>query len=378
MRVFLAPLFFLKRFCKHCVRIYYSQYPDVWVWQHELGPLPPLGFYRPGGGFAPDYPLLAMFDEFVISEEAFDRITHSSAEWLGQWPKVLKALLAEGSLSTIDLDEEIRKASHHRGQLLRSDLRDSARWSHAMAYHDSLMATAHEAFGNSPREAKAPTWQFDTDHLPGVPGSDGELHALSAAPLVDPGEDPNDPHFQLHELALDTLTGQLREVNAALAVSKQLNVAPMLWAPYQEYLTQKSQVSADVTSALADAKNAQLFFSVAFPRYSPESATHLAKLRADRRVVALRAAIRQAAASGTLLDPQYPQKVLEEVLRLETRIGRVRRIAGWLSSAVGLLPLPGLGATATVVSEAITSVIDRSARRRFQWFYLMSDGEGHT
>ena len=379
MKVFLAPLFFISSFCKHCVRSYYTQHPDEWIWQHELRRMPPLGYYDAPSGFTPDFPLLTMFDEFLITEEAHDRILAKSApKWLGAWPNVIRLLSSEGALSTIDIDSTVSKLSPIRGGMLRREMNAPEQWADAMAYHDALMASADKAYGPRPEEAHSPTWAFDIKDVPGIAGSDGKSHMLSSAPLTEPGDNPADPHFQLHQLALNSLRMQLREVIAGVAISRELGAPPMLWAPYRRYLVEKSRALAELSSAPELAENAKLFFGIAFPRFAPDTVGKLARLRNNRDITHLRSEIVRAAEAGSLIDPDYPQRILEQAFHLERSIGKVRQVAGWISSALGLIPAPGLSVATTALSELAASAVEKRLKQPLKWFYLISDGTGHT
>ncbi|HEU0145109.1 MAG TPA: hypothetical protein VFQ47_10020 [Nitrososphaera sp.] len=341
--------------------------------------MPPLGRFEAGSGFIPDLAVLLMFDEFLIDGQAHERIlSNTPSTWLGQWPRVLEVLGSEGALSVADVDEEVKKVAAIRGAMLKRDMQKPAIWADAMTYHDTLMAEAGRAFGESVDAAGNLTWKFDPDKIPGVQGSDGEYHILSSSPLTDPSTDPNDPHFQLHQAALSHLVTQLREVNAGLAVTNLLDTVPMFWAPYKRYLEAKSSEAEVALMAHEQAEAAHLFFSVAFPKYRPESIEALARLRNDKRLRQLRDEIIAASKSGDILDATYPQRVLEEVLKVEKKVGRVRQISGWISSAIGSIPLPGIGLAATAAGELVSNRVEKKYRRDWNWFYLISDGTGYS
>lgn len=379
MRIFLSPLFFCQSFCKHCVRIYYKEHPDEWIWQHELERMPPLGSFEPGQGFVPDFSVLMMFDEFIIPGQAYERIRNApEPAWMGSWPEVLELLEAEGALSTIDVEQEIKQVAHIRGGMLRRDMQDPAKWADAMTYYDALMATADRELRSRPSQAGMLAWEFDPNKVPGVEGPDGHYHVLSGAPLVDPGEDPDDPHYQLHETALSHLRSQLREVNAGLALAALLDVSPMFWAPYKGYLEVKSDEAEAARNAEERSEATRLFFRIAFPRYRPDTIRELGRLRQDKRLQQLREIIVSASQTGDVMDPEYPQRILEEVLEVERKIGRIRQIVGWISAAIGLVPLPGVGIASTVVSELASAGIEARLRKKWNWFYLISDGAGHS
>ena len=202
------------------------------------------------------------------------------------------------------------------------------------------------------------------------PMSEFEIRAIDLGG-VDSG---NQAHAELYCRAASTAARQLREVNACLTACEVLGVAPMMWAPYRRYLQKKLALAGETDQSAAGTE----FFELVFPAYAPTSVKEFSKLRRDRRIGALRSEIRRASEHGDLIDPRYPQRVLDEVLRLEFAGRRARRIAGWVASAVGSIPVPGLGIAATGTAEAITAALDQRRRRSWRWFYLISDGRGGT
>jgi hypothetical protein len=154
-------------------------------------------------------------------------------------------------------------------------------------------------------------------------------------------------------------------------------VAPFVWAPYRRYFNEKLRVgsrAADPDRATAGRE----FFEVAFPAYAPTTVKDFCRLRRDRRIRQLRTEILRAGTSGDSLDPKYPQRILKEVLHAERRVSRIRRIIGWVATAIGSIPVPGLGAAATFAAEGIGAVVERKARKPWHWFYIVSDGRGAT
>ncbi|MDE0127983.1 MAG: hypothetical protein OXQ86_00255 [Gammaproteobacteria bacterium] len=374
MKVLLAPLFFKQRLCKHCARLFYKKNPGSWTGIYEFESLPPLGSYDPDRGFVPDLPSLLMFDEFVLDGEAYERIRNPGHRpWLREWSKLLEALDSEGAITVEDVQAAASTHPHTRGWMLRRDMQDPTRWSQAMGYFDALVGDAQRLLGEDPCTAQEYSWRFDPEAQYGVRGIDGHMHDLSV--ILGHGADPDyEAHAKLFSQAVSNAASQLREVNACLNACNVLGVAPMMWAPYRRYLQEKlaSTGAKDQSEAGRD------FFELAFPAYAPTSIDEFSKLRVDRRIGTLRSEIRRAAEHGDLIDPRYPQRVLDEVLRLERKGAKVRRIAGWVASAVGSIPVPGLGIAATAASEAVNSALNRKRTRPWRWFYLISDGRGAT
>ena len=372
MKVLLAPLFFTQRMCKHCARIFYNRNPGGWLGIYEFESLPPLGSFDPDRGFIPDFPSLLMFDEYVLDGEAYERIRNPDHRpWLKEWSELLEVLDSEGAITVEDVQSAAASHSHSRGWMLRRDMQEPTRWWQAMCYYDALVGSAQNLLGNDPRTAQEYSWQFDPEASYGIEGIDGETHDLSVV-LAEGAESENEAHATLFSRAVENAAKQLREVNSCFAACDVLGVAPMMWAPYRRYL-QKKLASAGATDQSAAGTE---FFKLAFPAYSPTSVMEFSKLRGDRRIGALRSEIRRASEHGDLIDPRYPQRVLNEVLKLERKDAKVRRIAGWIATAAGIIP--GLGIPTTVAAEVVTTVLDKWRKKPWRWFYLVSDGRGAT
>ena len=374
MRVLLAPLFFKERMCKHCAEVFYRENPGSWLGIYEFESLPPLGSFDPDRGFVPDFPSLLMFDEYVIDGEAYERIRNPGHRlWLREWSELLDVLDSEGVIAVEDVQAAASDRSHSRGWMLRRDMQEPTRWWQAMDYYETLVGRAQRLLGENPRTAQAYSWQFDPEARYGVRGSDGETHDLSVV-LTDGANSDHAAHAELFAHAVRTVASQLREVNACLTACDVLGVAPMMWAPYRKYLQAKLTSAGMPDQSAAGTE----FFELAFPAYAPTTAKEFSKLRKDRRIGALRTEIRRASEYGDVIDPHYPQRVLDEVLRLELAGARVRRIAGWVAMAVGCIPVPGLGIGAPTTAEIVATALDRRRTRPWRWFYLISDGRGAT
>ena len=376
MKALLCPLFFVQSFCKHCVRLHYKENPQHWIWRHELARLPPLGMFEPKTGFSPDLPVFLMFDEFIADEQAMAVLREEKHRpWLGPWPEVIGCLNAEGALEIVDLQTIVRSAGTLRSTLTRRDMRNPASWSMAMDFHDSLFSAAQTAFADLPEESAALSWSFDPHRVASLPGGDHEAHSMS----VVLREDLRDQvHAELLPEALAHLKMQLAEVNAGIAASLTLEAAPMFWAPYGHYLKAKAATSETIEEGVSSASAARLFFEVAFPRFKPDTVADLSRLRKDRRLGSLRSEIERAYRSGQSIDKDYPQAILQETLHMQRRVGKLRKITTWLSAAVGLVPLPGVGLAATAAGEALGAQAESRIQRRLDWLYLISDGVGNS
>ncbi|MEI9475920.1 MAG: hypothetical protein WCO26_05020 [Deltaproteobacteria bacterium] len=378
MKVLLAPLYFQNRFCERCRHNFYRDNPGKWLGIWEFERLPPLGSFDPDVGFRPDFPSLLMFDEYVLDCEASDILLKpGNRNWLGLWPELLRALLSEGAITVTDVSAAGSIDPHRRAWMLRRDMQDPSRWWEPMAYFNAVYHKAENLLGENRRTARKASWDFDPKAHYGVSGVDGEVHDLAVV-LSEGPLSKHEAHRTLYDQALTEATDHLREVNACVMACQSLGVAPFVWAPYRKYLDRKFDSGDLGANSDSLAQAGRQFFEVAFPGYAPTTVRDFSKLRRDKRILRLRAEIARAAARGDTLDPRYPQRILEEVLRVERKVAHVRRVIGWIATAIGVIPVPGLGPAASVVAEGIGAAIERKSHTKWHWFYLISDGRGAT
>jgi len=341
------------------------------MWEFES--LPPLGSFDPAGGFTPDYAGLLMFDEFVIDGEAQEILGKpSDRPWLGSWPALIKSLTSEGCVTVADVRQAASNKPQRLGAELRRIKRDPSQWAEAADYFNAVLGKADALLGDDPQQAKRASWEFEPDAIFGLKGPDGKGHCLGVV-LSEGAHSDDESHARMYGTALDALELQVREVIACIAACEALSVVPFMWAPYRKYL---DKAFAGATNPVVAATEGRKFFEIAFPAYAPTTVEQFAKFRRDKRIRQLREEIRRASAAGDLLDPKYPQRILEEVLRVETRNVSKRRLIGWIGNALGIFAGPVLGIAANVGAEAVSSLVGRNKRREYGWFYLISDGRG--
>lgn len=380
MRVFLSPLHLCLHACRHCVRRHYRKTPDRWWWLYELEKMPPLGNFIAGQGFVPDLSVLLMFDEFVIDGNAYERMVSKSAPaWLGEWPHVVKVLESEGSLVTVDTASEMKRLSATRGVMLKKDMRIPQRWANALKYANNLIAGADEAFSGGAYASGDLKWKIHRrNDIVLCNEDDDRFHDMGGLLRIGPIDDPDDDHYLLYKYALGNLRRHLSEVNAALALTKALDAAPMLWAPYDLYLKEKSLNSPLLQESINRKTAVSQFFCVAFPAYRPQNFADFAKLRRNKHIQQLREEIIRAARTDCVMDAKYPQSVLQQVLEIEKKAERVRKICGWLNSLIGAIPIPGFSLATTAATEVVSSKIQKRIRQDWHWFYMISNGKGYT
>jgi hypothetical protein len=127
----------------------------------------------------------------------------------------------------------------------------------------------------------------------------------------------------------------------------------------------------DLPGAAAAEASHQLF-DLAFPEFSIRSPHHLLALLKHKRVGELRMLINEASAGSVVFDEDFARSVFREVFGIERKLGRQRRLLGYLTLPIGYVPLVGNFAQ-MLLQEVAGTLLERRLTKPYRWFYMLSD-----
>jgi hypothetical protein len=174
-------------------------------------------------------------------------------------------------------------------------------------------------------------------------------------------------------LLQETLESYLRYVNSNLILSNEIEAGLHDWEDFSPFYQQKFlAVGRDEPAAEKLAQASSRLFEIAFPEFAIRSPDQLMKLLTDKRVTELRALIDEASKGNISFDEEFARSVFREVLRIERKVGKERRVLGYLTFPVGFIPLVGNFAQ-LLLQEAVGTVLERRLTKPYRWFYMLSD-----
>ncbi|MGJ5819570.1 hypothetical protein [Paludibaculum fermentans] len=108
-------------------------------------------------------------------------------------------------------------------------------------------------------------------------------------------------------------------------------------------------------------------FSLAFKRYTPQTAQEWASLLQDDRIRDLRERVVQARAEGENFDQDFAQDALAALSTDQTRLQQIQKIVGYITLPLELLPL-----VSRVVTEVATRYYEHKILKPHRWLYFSS------
>ncbi len=332
--------------------------------------MPPLDMRSVSSGFGPEYSLLVLCDKLVINESSFEQLMEQPAPLYKSVSEVMKLLRDEGFLEMADYSAVLRSNGHLLSRMTENDLKSVSQWVDSLA--SSVQTWQNFAL------AAWPTLGFKQPP---------EIHPLTASLLEV------QPHGELRHalmrsyspprrladyehmapLVRDILQSYLTYVNANLIISNELQVGLHDWEDFLPFYRQKFlAIGRDDLPEAAAAEASQQLFDIALPEFSVRSPRHLLALLKHKRVGELRTLINEASTGRVIFDEDFARSVFREVFGIERKLGKQRRLLGYLTLPIGYIPLVGNFAQ-MLLQEAAGTLLERRLTKPYRWFYMLSD-----
>lgn len=359
--------------------------------------MPPLCLNQCSGQFHIDYAALFLFDRVIVDEVSynevldpnFSEIHYLSEEVMGaikkgalEYATVLKSLEKEGRLTTKNFDELHAMTRPLIDKALESDLKTIPYWTKPIK----------ESIGqwtkviNGIREARMPMMKEQRSYIleaEEMTISD-ILHNISGTiyrggNLVDGMKKwKKKLSPTLRKKCRELLSDYLAYINFNLLLGVECGAAFTDWQDMQPLYAAKFKAAKEAKASSQDdyggkvlAQGRQLF-NFMFPYFLPKSPKELLKALNDKRVVKLREFVTQSLERGVELDSAMCTTVLRDVLRIQSRSILRRKITGWSTLPLGVIPVIGTGIQKGV-AEIIDSLWADRSLEKYSWFYLLNE-----
>jgi hypothetical protein len=170
----------------------------------------------------------------------------------------------------------------------------------------------------------------------------------------------------------------LSYVNANLLLSSELGMGFHDWLDFLPFYRQKflsigrrSLPNEQSVSAV------EALFEVSFPEFAIKDTQTFLKVLRDSRLEDLRSLVQKAADGEVAFDQAFARQTLQDILKIEQRVARYRRLIFYLALPLHMVPWAGIAAH-KAAEEIVGSVVERRLNRSHRWYYLLSDVSRQT
>jgi len=366
--------------------------------QNEVNPapfyrMPPVSMAQVHEAFLPDYAVLLLTDEVILDKNTYDRLMsgwHSPS--YANVAVMIRVLYDEGFIRIEDFDAVIQANRDMLDQILQRDLKELELWIEPLKtavttwrqFTELLdRSLRHEIFAarleknNLTSEYTEQLWQYQM-HM-----AQSFHHVVSCVPyrvreslrLVDEALHSSRKRrkAKYHKALKEHLTECLSYVNANLLLSQTLEAGFHDWYDFQPFYREKFlRVAKDAPPGEKEIENVKKLFEISFPEFTFWHPDNVIRALKDDRIRDLRVLVDQACKGEVEFDREFANRTLQEVLKMETGIGTFRNMVSYATAPLGFIPVVGTPVQ-KAVEESATRLVERKKRKKFRWFYMISE-----
>jgi len=364
--------------------------------------MPPVRESAPNKVFTPDYAALLLCDKVVLDTTTFDLLKQKKKGPYTQVSETIITLWKEGFIELIDFADILQRKSKVIEKMTNLDLESPDIWHsdllesliiwnrllskklHWMSEstHRDLIEKAHEALSINDMKLLLTIEAVYLHEL---------FHLVPAKQVWSPLQSKDDQLLQAllsSSMANDSAKILLKEVieiyisyiNSNIIISNELGVGIYDWVDFLPFYRRKFlSVGHEDLEADRQINATRALFHLSFPEFIPKDPSTLVKILSDKRIADLRALIQESVDKQVTFDTEFARAILWEVLKTEGKSARYQKIVSYLTMPIGFIP--GFGpllseAAQTLATEVVGTGIDIETKKRFRWFYLLSDITG--
>ncbi len=336
--------------------------------------------YSPRPTFTFDYAALLMFDRVLIDTASYEQLMQYDITVLDEKEAAdIRIFLAElensGRLVARDFMMTTSETRSIWQLALEYDLNNLTEWTEPLEsslriWNQTLASLDSEdpilQVGDENVRAQDVSMQLTHHHGARMPLS-LEL-CLDALRRWKSKQEPS-----VREYARQLLEDYLSYVNINIALAYEFDAAFIDWADFEPFYRKKFNLAGQrerpSAESIAAAKN---LIEVVFPYFLPCDMKQLVRVYEDARIEQLRQVIQEAVEGKVEFDADYAASTLREVLKIERKSAVRRKISGWATLPLGIVPIIGTGLQKSA-EEAINVAWADRPKKKFGWFYLIDE-----
>ena len=178
---------------------------------------------------------------------------------------------------------------------------------------------------------------------------------------------------QHSDMLKEHLAEYLAYINANLVISHSLGIGFHDWCDFAPFYKKTSfSVGIDQTPEQKKIQKVKQLFELSFSEFTFWDNRHVITALKDKRIANLRDLVDKSCKEGKEFDLEYANRILHEVVGIEQRIGRFRKIVSYLTMPIGYIPWVGTPLQQGV-NEVVGQIEESNIKKDYRWFYLISE-----
>lgn len=353
--------------------------------------MPPLIMHETTGRFSLDYAGLLMFDRVIVDERGYERILDtrvSDEPWMTddmkekiheatrEYVDFLKSLEKAGRLLPRNFDDLLSQNRDVLEQALNYDMKNLTEWVDPLEVSLEKWNGIMERLRQGCRRNSVRSDAIDEEEsrFCRMLAHDLGSHQLPIPMYLESLKKwkKKQPSF-LRERSREFLRDYLSYVNVNIILSYEHESPFIDWEDLQPFYDRKFRnAGRREQPAKGTIDQSRKLFEVMFPYFIPRDHKALARAIEDNRIEQLRELVSGAVAGKVEFDSEFAVRTLKDVLNVERFASLRRRVTGWATLPLGLVPVVGTGIQ-KAAEEGINAIWSGRPLRKYSWFYLINE-----
>jgi hypothetical protein len=338
--------------------------------------VPPLSFKQSSSEYIPDFSVLLLCENLVMNETTFNMIIENRwGRFSESYSKAFQALKDEGFITLKKFYTEIRDNSDTLKRMLDRDLKHLDVWMSALKESCDIWRRFLERASKDDELIK----EIHNYKAIRKPISGQDLLNVEKLELERVSEALKFPsrlrHAEYRAAVHREMEIYLTLVNANLLLAKEYDCSIYDWADHGPFYREKFlSIGADGVPGERNIQLVKKLFEIAFPELKVDNVKTLIRVLKDKRIVELRQLINSAAKGELKFDLVFAKRILNEVVKTEQKIDRIRKYVSYITLPLGFIPI--IGTPIQKVAEELAVIpFKRSAKNKLSWYYMLSEIE---
>jgi hypothetical protein len=348
--------------------------------------MPPVSMSHISEKFMPDYSTLLLTDKIIIDNETYNRLISDYHPVYKDVSLMIRNLYDEGFVQIEDFNEVVKSEEPFLEQMLERDLKEVELWVNPLKESMKNWETFINKFNDDLRnEIFKDNIEYHTeDHL--------RYHHYSFT---------HEMHYAMHykrnqlsemyylveslnsstkrkkseyrDVLKKHLIDYLSYINTNLLLSYKFDAGFHDWQDFHPFYREKFiRIGRDSSPAEKEIQNINKLFEISFPEFSNWRPKSVIKALKDKRITELRTLVDSACNGEIEFDTKFANSILTEVFKIESNISKIRNIVSYITLPLGFIPVVGTPIQ-KVIEESILQPIQYKQRKKFRWFYMISE-----
>lgn len=354
--------------------------------------LPPTSMAHANSPFMPDYAVLLLCDRIILDAATYDRLINLDEDgkrYFGPVAETMKALRSEGFLRLEDFTSVVAEHRELLERMLERDVKELEQWVKPLEASMLVWTDFVESFSDSMQndlfhQLRGESRVSSPEHESLLLHTRAHLHGLRSRAvsarlrhhlLVEQAVESSRKRrkSEYRQALRQEVEEHLSYVNANLVLCQVFSCGLHDWYDFQPFYRDKFlRIGREHAPAEKEGDCVRRLFDVSFPELTFWDPKSLISALRDKRIDDLRRMVAEAVSGKKTFDREFANSVVQEVVKVEMGIGRVRNFVSYATMPLGFIPVIGTPLQ-KAAEEVISRPIEMARRKPFQWYYLISE-----